>query len=523
MMSAVAGSAQQTSRGVPVPVERSPLPRHRARRLHIDTGQEAVVYLHRDSEVCRSEGFQSETRIWVRVGDQAILATLNVFSGELLASDEAGLSETAWKRLAAAEGRAVEFAHALPLESLRHVRAKIHGQRLDAPALTAIVRDIAAGYYSDIHLASFLTACGGERLDRQELIDLTAAMISAGERLTWDRSPVMDKHSVGGLPGNRTTLIVVPIVTAAGVMMPKTSSRAITSPAGTADTMEMLAPVDLDVVAIKRVVEQEGGCIVWGGKARLSPADDVLIRIERPLDMDSSGQLVASVLSKKAAAGVSHVLVDLPVGPTAKIRTVAEAQRLSDRLREVGDAVGLQVLPVLTDGTQPVGYGIGPALEAWDVLRVLQGDAEGPAELRERGLLLAGHLLELAGKASAGAGQAMAREILADGRAWQKFQSLCRAQGGMREPPVASFTRPLAALRAGRVIRIDNRRLARVAKLAGAPHDPAAGLVLHAKVGGWVEEGDPLFTVHAESLGEIEYALTYARKPGEIVVIEERP
>jgi Thymidine phosphorylase len=155
----------------------------------------------------------------------------------------------------------------------------------------------------------------------------------------------MDKHSVGGLPGNRTTLLIVPIVAAAGVTMPKTSSRAITSPAGTADTMETLAPVELGQAELRRVVEQEGGCIAWGGAARLSPADDVLIRVERPLDLDSTGQLVASVLSKKAAAGASHVLIDLPVGPTAKIRSVAEAQRLSEHLRHVGEAVGLRVLP----------------------------------------------------------------------------------------------------------------------------------------------------------------------------------
>jgi thymidine phosphorylase len=522
-MTAAARHSGQRVSGALVPVERSPSPPHRARRLHIDTGQEAVVYLHRESEVCRSEGFQSETRISVCIGRRTILATLNVVTGDLLAPDHAGLSECAWNRLGASEGQAVEFAHPLPLESLRHVRAKIHGQRLDAAALTAIVRDVAAGYYSDIHLASFITACGGERLDRQELIDLTTAMIGAGERLVWSRTPVMDKHSVGGLPGNRTTLIVVPIVTAAGVMMPKTSSRAITSPAGTADTMEVLAPVDLHLSTLRRVVEQEGGCIVWGGAAKLSPADDVLIRIERPLDIDSSGQLVASVLSKKAAAGVTHVLVDLPVGPTAKIRSVSNAQRLSDQLREVGAAVGLRVLPVMTDGTQPVGHGIGPALEAQDVLQVLQGNPDAPTELRERSLELAGYLLELAGKVATGAGQAMAREILADGRAWRKFQALCRAQGGMREPPVAPFSRAFTAARTGRVIRIDNRRLARVAKLAGAPHDAAAGLVLHARVGAQVGAGEPLFTVHAESIGELEYALAYARQPGEILTIEERP
>jgi thymidine phosphorylase len=489
--------------------------------MYIDSGQEPVVYLHSDSEVCRAEGFQTETRVSVRIGSRTIIATLNVVTGGLLGTDAAGLSETAWARLAAVEGAAVHLAHPQPLESLGHVRAKIHGKRLDATALSAVVSDIAAGRYSDIELASFLTACGGDGLDRQEMIDLTLAMVATGDRLEWGRTPVMDKHSVGGLPGNRTTLLVVPIVAAAGITMPKTSSRAITSPAGTADTMEVLAPVELDQAELRRVVEQEGGCIAWGGAARLSPADDVLIRVERPLDLDSTGQLVASVLSKKAAAGATHVLIDLPVGPTAKIRSVAEAQEVSGHLREVGRAIGLEVLPVMTDGSQPVGRGLGPALEARDALAVLRGTPEAPPDLRERGLQLAGYILELAGAVPVGQGQALAREILRDGRAWTKFQAICRAQGGMREPPVAAFTRPLTAGCAGRVTRIDNRRLGRVAKLAGAPRDRAAGLVLHVRLGDAVEPGQPLYTVHAESVGELEYAVAYALARNEIVTVGE--
>jgi thymidine phosphorylase len=272
---------------------------------------------------------------------------------------------------------------------------------------------------------------------------------------------------------------------------------------------------------MRRVVEQEGGCIVWGGTANLSPADDVLIRVERPLDLDSAGQLVASVLSKKAAAGATDVLIDIPVGPTAKVRSVAAAQHLCQDFRSVGQEVGLKVLPVLTDGTQPVGFGIGPALEARDVLAVLRGDPAGPPDLRERALLLAGHILELAEVVSTGGGQALAREILQDGRAWAKFQAICRAQGGMRSLPVAPFTRPFNASRSGRVIRVDNRRLARVAKLAGAPTDRSAGLVLQARVGARIEAGQPLFMVHSEALGELEYALAYAREAGEIIAIEE--
>ncbi|MGE5232077.1 MAG: thymidine phosphorylase, partial [Deltaproteobacteria bacterium] len=305
-----------------------------------------------------------------------------------------------------------------------------------------------------------------------------------------------------------------------GLVMPKTSSRAITSPAGTADAMETLAPVALDREALQRVVEREGACIVWGGGANLSPADDVLIRVERPLDLDSAGQLVASVLSKKVAVGATHVLVDVPVGPTAKLRTLAEAEAVSDSLRDVGGALGLEVLPVITDGAQPVGRRIGPALEARDVLAVLRREPDSPRDLRERALLLSGYLLELAGAAPPGAGQALARSALDDGRAWRKFQAICAAQGGMREPPVARFVRPVEGTAAGQVSAIDNRRLARVAKLAGAPGDPAAGLELHVRTGETVAPGQPLFTVHAQASGALDYALAYAARAGDIIRIE---
>src|SRR5207342_2314958 len=194
---------------------------------------------------------------------------------------------------------------------------------------------------SDIELAAFVTACAGDRMDLDESVALTRAMISVGERLDWGGGPVLDKHCVGGLPGNRTTPIVVAIIAAAGYRIPKTSSRAITSPAGTADAMEVMAPVALDLPGMRRVVEKEGGCIVWGGNVRLSPADDILIRVERPLDFDSDGQLVASILSKKVAAGSTHVLIDMPVGPTAKVRSLESAMSLQARLLTTASALGL--------------------------------------------------------------------------------------------------------------------------------------------------------------------------------------
>jgi thymidine phosphorylase len=463
-----------------------------------------------DCHVCRSEGLSARAQVLLSAGGHDVLATLHQTSNDLVAVGEVGVSEIVWQRLQVSHGDRVSVRHADPVGSLRLVRQRIYGHRLDHAALKAIMSDIVDGRYSDVHLAAFLTAGAALPLDEQETTELTRVMVEVGECLKWGAGPIVDKHSVGGLPGNRTTPIVVAIVAAHGLTMPKTSSRAITSPAGTADTMETLAPVDLDLAAIRRVVERESGCIVWGGSVRLSPADDILIRIERALDLDTEGQLIASVLSKKIAAGATHLVLDLPVGPTAKVRSAETARGLSRRLSAVAAAFDLHVSVLPSDGSQPVGRGIGPALEAKDVLAVLQGAVDAPVDLRERACRLAGVLLELGGRAPAGAGARLAEATLADGSAWAKFQRICEAQGGMRVPGLAKHRHPLLSSRPGRVTSIDNRKLAMLAKLAGAPESKAAGVKLYAKVGDPLESGAPLCVIHAESGGELDYALGFA-------------
>jgi thymidine phosphorylase len=494
--------------------------RLRARRALIDTYQQAVVYMHSDCAVCRAEGFEAQAQVEVAANGHRVQAIVHRVDAGWLGHDEAALSEAAWALLALRGGEEVTVRHATPLESLKFLRAKVYGSPLDYPALRALMEDVSRGRVSDLHLAAFVTACAGGRLDHAETVALTRAMVDVGERIRWPYAPVMDKHCVGGLPGNRTTLIIVPIVAACGVVMPKTSSRAITSPAGTADTMETLAPVALSVAAMRRVVEREGACIAWGGSAQLSPADDVLIRVERPLDLDSDAQLVASVLSKKAAVGSERVLIDIPVGPTAKVRSHAAARSLGDSLIAVGAAIGLQVQVIETDGRQPVGRGIGPALEAMDALAVLHRRPDAPPDLRARALQLAGTLLEMAGRAPPGEGLALATDTLDSGLALAKFDAIREAQGGAREPPQAPHYRIVPAAGAGRVGAIDNRRLARAAKLAGAPHDAAAGAVIHVRLGEVVDAGQPLFTLHAQTPGELAYALAYVQAQTPIITID---
>jgi len=491
------------------------------RRMGVDTQSELVAFMRKDSGVCRAEGFTAHTRIRVSNGQKSIIVTLYQVDVELLDEAEIGLSDSAWRQLSLKEGDSVTVAHSEHVDSLSLVRHKVFGNQLDQSAFDAIIGDIVAGRYSDIHLSSFITACTAGGLDQSEITALTNAMINTGQRLDWGEQTVADKHCVGGLSGNRTTPIIVAIAATCGLTIPKTSSRAITSPSGTADTMETLAPVDLDVPAMRRVVEGEGGCIVWGGAMALSPSDDLLIRVERALEIDSKGQLVASVLSKKVAAGSTHVVLDLPVGPAAKIRSDEAAKSLADSLRATASALDLAVTVVCTDGSHPVGHGIGPALEARDVIAVLNNAPNAPTDLRDRALLLTGTLLEAVGCAQKDQGIAMAAETLKSGNAWAKFQAICTAQGGMREPPHSSFSHPVLAKQSGRLANIDNRHLAKVAKLAGAPDAKAAGVELHAKVGDRVDAKQPLYTVHAETRGELDYSLAYAKATPDIVALAD--
>ena len=495
------------------------MPTLEARRLRLETQHEPIVLVHVACPIARSEGFTARAQVELQADGRTAIATLYQVSDGFLGAHEIGLSEIVWQRLGVADGTAVSIRHPQPLESMSAVRAKLYGHKLEPRRIRSIVSDISRERYSDVELAAFIAAFSSQPADLSEMVALTRAMVEVGDRLEWPSPVIADKHSVGGLPGNRTTPLVVSIVAAAGLVIPKTSSRAITSPAGTADTMETMTRVTLDTASMRQVVEKEGACLVWGGSVSLSPADDILIRVERALDIDSPAQLVASVLSKKLAAGSTHVLLDLPIGPTAKIRTQADAAELSGHLVAVANEIGLKVRPVFTDGSQPVGRGIGPALEARDVLSVLRGEAQSPLDLQERACLLAGELLELAGAVVTGTGREAAAEILKSGRALSKFMAICDAQGGFSEPPVAPLTHPIMASASGVVGGIDNRVLARIAKLAGAPAAKAAGVDLHVKLGESVEKDQPLFTIHAEAAGELDYALAFAHANPDVISV----
>ena len=491
-------------------------------RLGIDARNEYMVFMRKNCPVCVSEGFEALNRIKVSKGNKTIVASLIVWDNEEhLTHDQLSLSEAAIDSFGPHAGDQLTLSHLDALDSMSDVRKKIYGHRLNQIAFDRIIGDIVNRNLSNIQLSAFLASSTGNALNQEEVIALTRSMINVGFKLDWGKDKVYDKHCIGGLPGNRTTPLVVSIVAAAGLTIPKTSSRAITSPAGTADTMEVVTNVNLTTEQMKKVVELEGGCLAWGGSVQLSPADDILIRVEKALGIDSEGQMIASVLSKKAAAGSTDVVIDIPVGPTAKVRSREAAEHLSEKMVAVGKAIGLNIDIILTDGSQPVGRGIGPALEARDVLSVLRNEDHAPDDLRERAVLLAGRLLEMGGKAAEGAGALEALRILKSGEGYKKFTAICQAQGFFREPEVAPHKHKIKSITTGVVSEIDNRRLAKVAKLAGAPGAMTAGILLLTPLNTQVEENDTLFEIHAESRGELEYALSYLDTQKEIIKIKE--
>jgi len=487
------------------------------RRVAIDTYHENVVYLNRECELYRAEGFQALSKVEVRANGQKIVATLNVVDDiSIVGYAEVGLSEDAFDQMGVEDGHTATVSQAEPLESMGALFRKINGERLSKADFLSIMSDIAQHRYSKIELTAFVVATNRGEMDREEVYFLADAMVSCGRQLDWNSPLVVDKHCIGGIPGNRTSMLVVPIVAAHGMLCPKTSSRAITSPAGTADTMAVLANVELPFEKLSEIVRDHRACLAWGGSADLSPADDVLISVERPLSLDSPAQMVASILSKKVAAGSTHLVLDIPIGPTAKVRSMPEAQRLRQLFEYVAARMNLSLDVVITDGRQPIGFGVGPVLEARDVMRVLENDPRAPNDLRQKALRLAGRLIECDPDIRGGDGFAIARDILDSGRALASMNAMIQAQGARdfnhNQPRLGSLTFEAIAAGNGVVTGIDNFHIARIARLAGAPKVESAGVDLMRKLGDVVNIGDVLYRVHAEFPADLEFARQASNK-----------
>jgi AMP phosphorylase len=477
-----------------------------ARVFDIEAGRNIIVLNEAEA---KDRGIYPGLRVIVRKGDKESVAIVDV-SKSVIPRGFVGLFEEIQRELGVKENDLLEV-RLMPLPaSIDAIIKKIHKSKLTADEIKAYIKDVVENKLSEAEISAFLVAAELNGMDDDETVSLIEAMVESGGHISFDSKYVVDKHCIGGVAANRTSMLIVPIMAAAGALMPKTSSRAITSPAGTADTMEVLAPVEFSLEELKNLVNKVGGAIVWGGGVNIAPADDKMIAIRRPLRLDPLGVMMASILAKKRAVGSKHLIIDVPVGRGAKIEDIEYGKFIGEKFKTVATRLGMNTAVIITDGSEPIGNGIGPALEARDVLLVLEG--KGPMDLREKAILMAGTLLELCNKAKPGEGILMAESILNSGKALKKMREIIEAQGG--DPNITADKIRLGdvfyhiiAEKDGRIEHIDNKGISRIARIAGAPIDKGAGVYLWKSKGDVVKKGEKIMTIYSHTEERLSLAL----------------
>lgn len=402
------------------------------------------------------------------------------------------------------------------------IQTKLAGKRLNYQQIFAIMDDIGHHRLGTVLTTYFAASGYAQGFNNEELYFLTEAMIKTGESLKF-KGLVADKHSIGGVPGTRTTMIVVPIVAVAGFTIPKSSSRAITTAGGTADDMETIASVTFNKEQIYRIVEKTNACIVWGGGVDIAPADDELIKVEEPLGLESFDKILVSIMAKKIAFGSNHIVIDLPYGEHVKVHTLRDAEEVKRKFEYLADKFNVKIKVLIHNTQEPAGRGIGPLLEARDAMMVLEQNPGRAIDLEQKALHLAGALLDLCLKDSAdslknriekefGSGHKWAEYILSSGHAHLKMKQIIKEQGGdsgiiSGNMKPGKHSHVILSKKHAVVKKVDSRYVTAIAKILGAPGQKKSGVYLDRKIGEEVVVGKPIYTLYSENPYNLKEAI----------------
>jgi len=486
----------------------------KCKNLDISTGGKPIALLN--AEEAEHYGMHPGDRITLIWNKQKKMTVTVDFAEKQVKPGQVGLFKDIWTKKEIEEGEIVElFLESRPL-SIETLKKKMMGLPATYEEMYSVIKDIVDGKLGEIETTYFAASSFIKPYSNDELFYLTKAMADTGDKFNL-RVPVVDKHSVGGLAGNRITPIVISIAASCGLYIPKTSSRAITSPAGTADTMEVLCPVSFEIDQIRAIVKKTRGCLVWGGGLHLAPADDKIIKVSRPLAFEPYDKMLVSIMAKKVAMGVDTLVIDMPVGDTCKIPNMKDARMLTKKFEYLGKRFGMKVKVVTTPAKEPIGRGIGPALEARDVLRVLQQHKYRPLDLEAKAIKLAAVLLELAKFCPAGQGKIVAKKQIKSGAAWKKMNEIIIAQGGKKdinsEEVMQEIQRyEIHTQKAGKIVAVDNRAINTVCMNLGAPMDKYSGIHLHVRFGEKVKKGQKLFTMYTSNEDRLKLGVIAANK-----------
>jgi len=467
-----------------------------------------------NEKTAKEMGLHAQDMISIKTlsrNSKEVATVIDVIKG-LIKPNEVAVSSELRAHLGVKSGEMVEVNMMSPPKSMDYIKKKMDNKTLSAKETDSIIKDIVNNSLSDSEIALFISSMDQNGMTMKEIVHLIEAIQKTGAQMKFKSKFVVDKHSIGGVPGNRTTPLVVAICAATGLIFPKTSSRAITSPAGTADVIETIAKVEYTMPQIKKIVQKVGACMVWGGAVGMVPADSKIIRIEKSLKIDPPAQLIASIMSKKLAAGSKYILIDIPYGRGAKVDK-KEALKIKRKFNYLGKYFKIKIECVLTNGTQPIGNGIGPALELDDIIHVLDPNKDGPKDLEKKSIFISGKILEMTGKAKKGQGKIIATETLVSGKAFEKFKEIIKAQGGSLEKlKRKSLTHDILSKKTGKICLMENEKISSLARAAGCPVDKFSGIYLHVHVGYKVRKGDKLVTIHAESKARLQEAIRYYEK-----------
>jgi len=407
-------------------------------------------------------------------------------------------------------------------EEERHmqiIKRRMIGEELTEEEISTLITCINQDQLNDIEVAGFLFSQQLHKMSVKEIVAMTRAMAETGNKIDFP-GVVNDKHSIGGVPGNKVTLLIVPILAAAGLLIPKTCSRAITSPSGTADTMEVLAGVEFQSEELVEMVTKTNGIIVEAN-VDISPVDPKIIKVEHFLGINPESMMIASILAKKLSMGVDNLVLDIPT-ESIKVKNLEEGRRIARKMVRIGKDLQIQIEAGLTYGGQPVGDCIGPALEAREAITALKTKGAYADSLIEKSTALAGMLLDMNGKTPRGQGKALARSILTSGKAHSKMMEIIEVQGGnpkqSDEISVGPYKYELKTTKGGYITQVDNLKLNRIAITAGAPKDKGAGIEIGGKRGDKLKQGGLLLRIHAEKEKKLDRAVQMAKKITPILV-----